>query len=96
MGTVSGAPKVRAMQIIHKHEEGRPRGLYAGSFGFIGLGGGAQFVVGLRSLMKTGTELRIGAGAGIIHDSVPRNEYDETEAKMQIARSVIAPFLKRS
>ena len=95
MGTVSGAPKIRSMKIIHEYERGEPRGLYAGSFGFIDVRGNVEMVVGLRSLMRQGNELTIQAGAGIVYDSIPENEYRETVLKMQVGLKTIQPFLKQ-
>ncbi len=93
MGTVSGAPKVRSMQIIASQESG-PRGLYAGSIGFLDLTGNLHAVVGLRSIMRTGDELKVQAGGGIVYDSDPASEYAETQNKMGVAHNVIHPFLK--
>lgn len=93
MGTVSGAPKVRSMQIIASQEEG-PRGLYAGSIGFLDLTGNLHAVVGLRSVMRTDEELKVQAGAGIVYDSDPASEYEETRNKMKVAHNVIRPFLQ--
>jgi len=92
MGTVSGAPKVRSMQIIHKNEDGEPRGLYAGSFGFVDMRGDLEAVVGLRSLMRYGNRLVVQAGAGIVFDSDDEKEYLETEHKMRIAMETLQPF----
>lgn len=94
MGTVSGAPKVRSAQIIYDNER-RPRGLYAGSFGFVDITGNAEAVVGLRSVMRSGNELTIQAGAGIVYDSDPEKEYEETEKKMRVATACINFFVKK-
>jgi len=93
MGTVSGAPKVRSMQVIAEYEDA-PRGLYAGSIGFLDLTGNLHAVVGLRSLMRVDDDLKVQAGAGIVYDSDPALEYDETRNKMKVAHNVIRPFLK--
>lgn len=93
MGTVSGAPKVRSMQIINEMEDGATRGLYAGSFGFVDMRGGLESVVGLRSLMRNGDELSVQAGAGIVYDSDEQAEYRETEHKMRVAKETLTPFL---
>lgn len=93
MGTVSGAPKVRSMQIIKEMEEGQTRGLYAGSFGFVDMRGGLEAVVGLRSLMRNGDELTMQAGAGIVYDSDAEAEYRETEQKMRVVKETVEPFL---
>ncbi|KKW41251.1 hypothetical protein A2454_04865 [Candidatus Peribacteria bacterium RIFOXYC2_FULL_55_14] len=93
MGTVSGAPKVRSMQIIHENEDGEPRGLYAGSFGFVDMRGDLEAVVGLRSLMRYGRKLVVQAGAGIVYDSDEEKEYQETVQKMQSALQALEHFL---
>lgn len=93
MGTVSGAPKVRSMQIIASQEAG-PRGLYAGSIGFLDLTGNLHAVVGLRSIMRVDDELKVQAGGGVVYDSDPASEYAETQNKMSVAHTVIRPFLK--
>lgn len=93
MGTVSGAPKVRSMQFIRAFEQGDARGLYAGSFGFVDMRGNLEAVVGLRSVMRYGQTLVTQAGAGIVFDSVPEREYEETVQKMRAARGAIEPFL---
>jgi anthranilate synthase component 1 len=95
MGTVSGAPKVEAMKKIYVLEPG-PRGLYAGCVGYVDAGGNQSFVANLRSLIQYRSHLIIQAGAGIVADSVPRQEYDETEGKMGVPRRVIEPYLSRS
>ncbi|PIR50886.1 hypothetical protein COU78_04285 [Candidatus Peregrinibacteria bacterium CG10_big_fil_rev_8_21_14_0_10_49_24] len=94
MGTVSGAPKVRSMQIIREKEGGEARGLYAGSFGFVDMRGGLEAVVGLRSLMRTRDELTMQAGAGIVYDSDDAAEYRETEQKMRVVKETVEPFLR--
>lgn len=93
MGTVSGAPKVRSTQIIHQYEHGQARNLYGGSVGFFDVTGNAEFVIGLRNIVRYGSQLFVQAGAGIVHDSVPEREYEETEQKMQAALTVLQPFL---
>lgn len=84
-GTVSGAPKVRAMEIIEELEPTR-RGLYAGAVGYFGFDGNMDTAIAIRTvLLKDGTA-HIQAGAGIVYDSVPEREYDECVNK---ARAVI-------
>ncbi len=92
MGTVSGAPKVRSVQIIHDVER-QARGLYAGSIGFVDLRGNLGAVVGLRAIQRQGSMLIIQAGAGVVLDSNPTEEYLETKQKMRTASEVIGPFL---
>ena len=75
-GTVSGAPKVRAMQIISEIE-GRRRGVYAGAIGYIGFDGAVDTCIALRTIvMRDGLAL-LQAGAGIVADSVPASEHQE-------------------
>ncbi|MBT6493209.1 MAG: anthranilate synthase component I [Planctomycetaceae bacterium] len=79
-GTVSGAPKVRAMQIIDELEPHR-RGPYAGAVGYIDFTGNMDTCIALRTLVMQGQTVYIQAGAGIVADSVPANEYQETLSK---------------
>jgi len=76
-GTVSGAPKVRAMQIIDELEPHR-RGPYAGAVGYIDFTGNMDTCIALRTLVVQGSTAYIQAGAGIVADSVPATEYEET------------------
>jgi len=79
-GTVSGAPKVRAMEIINELEQ-TPRGAYAGAVGYIGFDGSVDTCITIRTLIAQGDRLKIQAGAGIVADSVPETEYQETVNK---------------
>ena len=79
-GTVSGAPKVRAMQIIDKVEP-QKRGPYAGAVGYIDFTGNMDTCIALRTLVLQGNHAYIQAGGGIVYDSVPADEYDETVNK---------------
>jgi anthranilate synthase component 1 len=75
-GTVSGAPKVRAMQLISEIE-GRRRGVYAGAIGYVGYDGAVDTCIALRTIvMRDGLAL-LQAGAGIVADSVPASEHQE-------------------
>jgi anthranilate synthase component 1 len=76
-GTVSGAPKVRAMQIIDELEPHR-RGPYAGAVGYVDFNGNMDTCIALRTLVVQGNKAYIQAGAGIVADSVPAEEYQET------------------
>lgn len=76
-GTVSGAPKVRAMQIIDELEPHR-RGPYAGAVGYVDYAGNMDTCIALRTLVVQGDKAYIQAGAGIVADSVPTSEYQET------------------
>ncbi len=84
-GTVSGAPKVRAMQIINELEPTR-RGLYAGAVGYLDFAGNLDFCIAIRSILLEGGKAYIQAGAGIVADSNPTAEYEETRDK---ARAMI-------
>src|SRR4030067_1079936 len=79
-GTVSGAPKVRAMEIIEELEPTR-RGPYAGAVGYFGYNGNADFAITMRTLFANKNKAHIQAGAGIVADSVPAKERLETEQK---------------
>lgn len=76
-GTVSGAPKVRAMQIIDELEPHR-RGPYAGAVGYVDFNGNMDTCIALRTIVVQGDVAYVQAGAGIVADSVPANEYQET------------------
>ncbi len=79
-GTVSGAPKVRAMQIIGETEPD-PRGIYAGAVGYIGFDRNLEFAIAIRTVTVKDHRAHVQVGAGIVADSVPENEWDETETK---------------
>jgi anthranilate synthase component 1 len=79
-GTVSGAPKIRAMQIIDE-QEAAPRGLYAGAVGYIGFDRNLDFAIAIRTVIVHGKTAYVQVGAGIVADSVPVNEWKETESK---------------
>jgi anthranilate synthase component 1 len=79
-GTVSGAPKIRAMEIIDDLEPVK-RGVYAGAVGYIGWTGNMDTAIAIRTAVIKDQTLHIQAGAGIVYDSVPRNEWDETMNK---------------
>jgi len=84
-GTVSGAPKVRAMQIINELEPTR-RGLYAGAVGYLDFAGNLDFCIAIRTILLERGKAYIQAGAGIVADSNPTAEYEETRDK---ARAMI-------
>jgi len=79
-GTVSGAPKVRAMQII-KELEPSGRGLYAGAVGYLDFAGNLDFCIAIRTVIMSGGKAFVQAGAGIVMDSNPAAEYEETKDK---------------
>ena len=84
-GTVSGAPKVRAMEIIAELEPDR-RGIYAGAVGYLDFAGNLDFCITIRTLVIAGQRAMVQAGAGIVADSNPSAEYQETQDK---ARALI-------
>lgn len=79
-GTVTGAPKVRAMQIINQLEPDS-RGPYAGAVGYIGFTGNLDTCITIRTVLVKGRKAYVQAGAGIVADSKPDREYEETKAK---------------
>jgi anthranilate synthase component 1 len=81
-GTVSGAPKVRAMQLIAELERA-PRGLYAGAVGYIDCSGQLDFCIAIRTIVIEGGRAAVQAGAGIVADSDPAAEYEESRAKAE-------------
>ena len=88
-GTVSGAPKVRALEIIDELEP-VSRGPYAGAAGYVGFDGDMDLAIVIRAVALAGHQLRFQAGAGIVHDSVPAAEYQETAHKLRAALVAIA------
>jgi anthranilate synthase component I len=81
-GTVTGAPKVRAMEIIEELEKEK-REFYAGSVGYFAYNGNMDFCITIRTLLKKQNKVYIQAGAGIVADSIPEKEYMETIYKSQ-------------
>lgn len=79
-GTVSGAPKVKAMEIIQQLEPTR-RGLYAGAISYLGFDGNIDACIAIRTLVLKGDKAYIQAGAGVVKDSDPQLEYEETKNK---------------
>ena len=79
-GTVSGAPKVRAMQVIDELEISK-RGIYAGAVGYLGFNGDMDLAIAIRTGIVKDGMLHVQAGAGIVADSVPENEWIETQNK---------------
>ena len=88
-GTMTGAPKVRAMEIIDELEPER-RGPYAGAVGYIAAGGGRMdLAITIRTCVIAGGRATVQAGAGIVHDSVPEREWEETENKARALLTAI-------
>ena len=79
-GTVSGAPKIRAMEIIDELEPVK-RGVYAGAVGYLGWNGNMDTAIAIRTAVIKDNKLFVQAGAGIVADSVPQSEWDETKSK---------------
>jgi para-aminobenzoate synthetase/4-amino-4-deoxychorismate lyase len=79
-GSVTGAPKIRTMQIIHESEQ-HPRGVYCGAIGFISPENESVFNVAIRTLQLTGNNGIMGVGSGIVHDSIPAQEFEECRLK---------------
>ena len=88
-GTLSGAPKVRAMQIIEAAEPER-RGIYGGAVGYIGFDGNMDLAIAIRTVVERDGVYQVQAGAGIVEASDPNLEYDETVNKASAALSAIA------
>ena len=100
-GTVSGAPKVRAMEIIDELEPVK-RGIYSGAVGYLGWNGNMDTAIAIRTAVIKDNMLHIQAGAGIVADSIPENEWEETMNKARaifravaIAESADGPSLDR-
>jgi anthranilate synthase component 1 len=85
-GTLSGAPKLRACEII-QDLEGSKRGIYGGAIGYLDFAGNMDVCIGIRLAYKKGDEVCVQSGAGIVIDSVPEREYEECRNK---ARAVLA------
>jgi len=84
-GTLSGAPKIRAMEIIEELEPQR-RGLYGGAVGYVSYSGNLDTAIAIRTLVERNGQIRVQAGAGLVYDSVPETEYEECLNK---ARAVL-------
>ena len=93
-GTVSGAPKVRAMELVAAIE-GRERGAYAGAFGYLDRAGDLDVAIAIRTVVCEGGKLKLQAGAGVVLDSDPQKEYEETlhklSALLEAARLAASP-----
>lgn len=81
-GTLSGAPKIRAVEILQTLEKA-PRGVYAGAIGYLDFAGNMDTCIGIRMAVARGGYVAVRSGAGIVRDSVPANEYEETRNKAQ-------------
>jgi anthranilate synthase component 1 len=88
-GTVSGAPKIRAMQILAELEPTR-RDIYAGAVGYIDFAGNLDFCIAIRTITIRNGVARVQAGAGIVADSNPASEYEETKDKAKALLQALA------
>ncbi len=79
-GSITGAPKIRAMEIIDELEPTR-RAFYTGAIGYLGFDGSMDLAIAIRSILADGPDFFFQAGGGIVHDSDPAEEYEETLAK---------------
>ena len=80
-GTVSGAPKIRAMEIIEELEDVK-RGIYSGTAGYFSFGGDMDMCIAIRTFLLKGSMAYLQAGAGIVYDSIPENEAEEIQNKL--------------
>ena len=93
-GSITGAPKLRAMEIIRELEPS-PRGIYCGALGWLGFNGESSFNIAIRTLIRDGERLIYQVGAGIVADSDPQKEYEETQHKAAGIRLAVERELRR-
>jgi len=89
-GSITGAPKVRAMQIIHELEQ-IPRGAYCGAIGYIGLDGSMMLNLAIRTMVVSGGVADLHVGSGIVADSTPEEEHEELQAKAAGMLAALGP-----
>ena len=82
-GTLSGAPKIRAMEIINELEPSS-RGIYGGAIGYIGWNGNMDTAIAIRTAVIKDKKIHVGAGAGVVADSIPENEWLECKQKSKV------------
>ena len=87
-GTVSGSPKISAIEILSKLEKTKRR-FYAGAIGYLQSSGDLDFCIGIRCALKQNTTWTLQAGGGIVYDSNPDREWEETNEKLGALRSVL-------
>src|SRR5207253_11404177 len=88
-GTLTGAPKIRAMELIDRFETTR-RGPYGGAVAYFGVSGNLDSCITIRTIVLAGGRAYVQAGAGIVYDSDPASEYDECVNKSMALRQAIA------
>jgi anthranilate synthase component 1 len=88
-GTLSGAPKIRAMEIIDELEPHR-RGVYGGAVGYVSYSGNMDLAIAIRTLVTVGDSIYVQAGAGLVYDSDPETEYEETLNKARAVLRAVA------
>jgi anthranilate synthase component 1 len=88
-GTLTGAPKIRAMEIIDELEPHR-RGIYGGAVGYVSYSGNMDLAIAIRTLVTSGDSIYVQAGAGLVYDSVPAMEYEETLSKARAVLRAVA------
>jgi anthranilate synthase component 1 len=88
-GTLSGAPKIRAMEIIDELEPHK-RGIYGGAVGYVSFGGNLDLAIAIRTLVCLQDRILVQAGAGLVHDSDPEREYEETVNKARAVLRAVA------
>ena len=87
-GTLSGAPKIRAMEIIEELEEYR-RDIYGGSVGYFSYGGDTDMAIAIRTIVMKGNTAYLQAGAGVVYDSVPEKEFEEVQNKLMALKEAL-------
>ena len=87
-GTLSGAPKIRAMEIIEELEEYR-RDIYGGSVGYFSYGGDTDMAIAIRTIVMKGNTAYLQAGAGVVFDSVPEKEFEEVQNKLMALKEAL-------
>jgi anthranilate/para-aminobenzoate synthase component I len=90
-GTITGVPKIRCMEIIYELER-HARGIYTGAIGYIGFGGEMDLNIAIRTWVRTKGQMSMQVGAGIVADSIPDREYQETLQKAAALMKALKPF----